>query len=129
MGSKQRFTADQVARALTLNHGLVHITAKQLQCDPQTVYNYMKRYATVQAACDNARESMVDTAESKFYDAIQNGEAWALAMMLKTKGKDRGYVEKRELDVDGGIRIYRGPAKAATSADWQAEVAQNGFGS
>ena len=39
---------------------------------------------------------MVDLAEQKLWESIQNGEAWGITLCLKTIGKDRGYVERQE---------------------------------
>jgi hypothetical protein len=94
---KQRYTAQQVAQALIETKGMVFIAAQRLGCDPETIRNYCKRYPSVQAAKDAERGRMVDLAELKLYQSIQNGEAWGIAFALKTIGKDRGYVERQEL--------------------------------
>ena len=96
MARTSRFTVKQMSDALTATKGLVHITAKQLQCDPQTVYNYINKYDEVRRALTNAREQMIDVAELRFFEAINNREPWAIAMMLKTRGKHRGYIESKE---------------------------------
>lgn len=100
--SRQRYTAAQVAQALTTSKGLVYLAAKRLKCDAETVYNYCKRYPSVQAAREAQRGQMVDIAEQKLWESIQNGEAWGITLCLKTLGKDRGYVERQELGGEGG---------------------------
>jgi hypothetical protein len=97
MARKQRYTAEEVARALTSTKGLVYLAAKRLKCDPLTVNNYCKRYPSVRAARDAQRGEMVDLAEMKLYESIKHGEAWGIAFCLKTLGKDRGYVEQQKL--------------------------------
>jgi hypothetical protein len=92
----QRYTAKQVADALIETKGMVFIAAQRLGCSPETVRLYCKRYPSVQAARDTQRGIMVDTAELKLWQSIQNGEAWGIAFCLKTIGKDRGYVERQE---------------------------------
>jgi hypothetical protein len=96
MARKQQYTVAQVIAALRKNKGMVFVTAKQLKCTPETIQNYCKRYPTVQAAKDAERGEMVDTAELKLWQSIQNGEAWGITLALKTIGKDRGYVERTE---------------------------------
>jgi hypothetical protein len=49
---------------------------------------------------------MVDLAELKLWQSIQNGEAWGIAFCLKTLGKDRGYVERQEVSGQGGAPIW-----------------------
>lgn len=91
-----KYTIEKMSAALTDAKGLVHVTAQRLGCTPQTVYNYIKKHETVRIALENAREYMVDAAELKFFDAINRGESWAIAMMLKTRGRNRGYIERQE---------------------------------
>lgn len=54
---------------------------------------------------EEARESMVDIAESALKRAVLNGEAWAIALTLKTQGKKRGYVERTETEQSGVTEI------------------------
>ena len=75
---------------------MVYLAAKRLGCDADTVYNYCRRYASVQAAKDAERGEMIDTAELKLWTSIQNGEAWGIAYCLSRLGKERGYVERVE---------------------------------
>lgn len=44
-------------------------------------------------------ESLVDFSESQLMSAIQDGNLTAIIFHLKTKGKDRGYVERMENNV------------------------------
>jgi hypothetical protein len=97
MARKQRYTAEEVARALISTKGLVFLAAKRLKCDPLTVNNYCKRYPTVEAAKVAARGEIVDLAEMKLYESIKKGEPWGITLCLKTLGKDRGYVEQQKL--------------------------------
>ena len=100
---RQRYTAQQVIDALHQMHGLVSLAAKLLRCDPETIHNYCKRYPAVQAAKEAARGELVDLAEAKLWQAVHRGDAWAIAMVLKTLGRSRGYVERIEqTGKDGG---------------------------
>ena len=47
-----------------------------------------------------ADESMLDFAESKLIEHINNNDITSLIFFLKTKGKKRGYVERTEHDVN-----------------------------
>lgn len=100
MANKYRYTAQQVADILTETKGMMFVAAQRLGCDPETIRNYCKRFPLVQAAKDAQRGMMVDTAELKLWQSIQNGEAWGITLCLKTLGKDRGYVERQELSSD-----------------------------
>ena len=97
MPGRQAYTAQQMIAALTQTKGMAFMAAKVLGCSHDTVLNYCKRYPSVQAAKDSMRGEMVDLAELKLYQSIQNGEAWGISLCLKTLGKDRGYVERSEV--------------------------------
>jgi hypothetical protein len=102
MANKFRYTAQQVADVLTETKGMMFIAAQRLGCSQETVRQYCKRFALVQAAKDAQRGIMVDTAELKLWQSIQNGESWGITLCLKTIGKDRGYVERQELTGEDG---------------------------
>jgi hypothetical protein len=55
-----------------------------------------KQSPKVAAAIRNQRGKVVDRAELKLFEAMEREQAWAIAMILKTIGEDRGYVERVE---------------------------------
>lgn len=63
----------------------------------QTVYSYMDRWATVKQAVEDAKDEMLDFAESKLFTLINSGNVTAIIFTLKTQGKGRGWVERTEL--------------------------------
>ena len=93
MTSIERYTVPQIITALQQARGMVTVAARSLGCNPQTVRNYIARHATVAQALHEERERTTDVAELALYKAIQQGEAWAVSLYLKTQGRDRGYVE------------------------------------
>lgn len=99
MGKPHRFSAKQVADALCAARGLVSVAAQRLQCDPDTVQNYCKKFPTVAQAKENARTALLDLAESRLWEAIDRGEGWAIAFCLKTIGKSRGFGEQVNLQI------------------------------
>lgn len=69
------------------------------------VYDYIKRHPTLKRTTDDAREKLVDDAESALHAAVLSKEGWAVCFTLKTLGKDRGYIEKHQLEQQGSITI------------------------
>jgi hypothetical protein len=128
MPGKQRFTAAQVIVALQATKGMVYLAAKRLKCDPDTVLNYCKRYPSVEAAKQTQRGELVDLAEQKLRESIQNGEAWGITLCLKTIGKDRGYVERQEVTGNDGAPLWEPTSGLAAllEAARQAASATNG---
>jgi hypothetical protein len=106
---------EKLINEIWTNKGKVGLVAQRLGVTTATIYNYAKQYATVKNALDNARlhadEILVDTAELKLHAAVMNGQAWAIRYTLGTKGKERGYTERQELEHSGGFetRIVEGP--------------------
>jgi len=89
--------------AVKKNGGAVYLAARELGCAPNTIYNRMERVPSIKQAVEDARGEVVDYAEQKLRLAILNGEPWAIAMALKTIGKNRGYVERQEVTgAEGG---------------------------
>ncbi len=104
----QKFTIEQIIEAIKATKGMVYVAARQLHCHPTTIYNYAKRYPSVQRAIDDERGFFLDTCELALAKAVANGEAWAICFSLKTLGKHRGYVERQEITgKDGGEIVVR----------------------
>lgn len=100
MARKQKFTAEQVEKALVDRMGTIALAADVLGCNALTVYRYLERYPRLKEVVAHFRERRVDKAELKLEEAIVKGEAWAIALTLKTLGKKRGYVERQEVEYD-----------------------------
>ncbi len=102
MPGKPRYKVSTVCAAIRKNHGLLFLAAQSLGCTVHTIYNYRNKYPKVRAAIEEEEGKINDVAESALYRGILNGESWAVCFRLKTKAKDRGYVERSELEVSTG---------------------------
>jgi hypothetical protein len=98
MAGQPKFTKQQVIEALQASRGLASVAARRLGCTHQTVVNYMRRYPDVAEVAQRQRDQMTDVAELKFWQALQNGEVWAITLQLKTQGRDRGYIEQHDFN-------------------------------
>ena len=115
MARTERYTAQEVIDAL--ERGYTCVGAGQLLgCSAETVRNYANKYPTVKTALRAKRSELVDMAEMSLRRAIMAGEAWAVALTLKTLGKDDGYGESVDVRGDGGgpvvIRLTWGDSDA-----------------
>jgi len=68
----------------------------------QSVWDFVQTRPELKAAADDVREAMKDEAENSLQKAVAKGEAWAVCFYLKTQARDRGYVEKQDIDVTTG---------------------------
>jgi len=100
--AKQRYTAEQVIEALRGTMGIKSAAARRLGCHWTTVDRYIKRYPTVARAYEEERQSIVDLAEVKLVERLKDGDGTMIRFVLATLGKDRGYVERREVTGEGG---------------------------
>lgn len=96
----EKFTAKQMIEAIGQAKGILAQAARLLDCDRQTVANYIARHPTVKAAFDEANETTIDYVESQLLTQIKAGNATSTIFFLKTKAKHRGYVERQEHKVD-----------------------------
>lgn len=92
-----KYTQEQIIQAIIDSKGMVYIAARRLGCEPKTIYNYAKRYKSIQDEINNQRGLMGDVAEMALYTAITEKQPWAVQFYLKTQAKDRGYVERQEV--------------------------------
>ena len=90
-----KYTADKVIEAIHHYNGNIAAVARAFKTNRQQIYDYMERHPTVKAAREEARESMLDNAESVLYRKVLSGEdTTALIFFLKTQGARRGYTER-----------------------------------
>jgi hypothetical protein len=94
-------TDAQMVKAIRDARGLVAVAARKLQIDRQTIYNRMQKSDAVKDAVAEAREFVLDVAEAKLMQAVENGEPYAICFTLKCLGKDRGYVETQRHELTG----------------------------
>lgn len=102
-----KYTAEQVAAALTETRGMKTLAARKLGCSYNTVQRYIDTYPTVKQALDEAHESLGDNVEltlvnealgqrDKTGRVVRDPNITALIFLAKTKFKQRGYVERQE---------------------------------
>lgn len=99
------FTKDQVELAIRASRGNRYSTAQILNCDWATVNNYITRYPELQKAMDETREKMVDVVENALHNQIDLGNITGIIFFLKTQGKDRGYIERSEIEHSGSMKF------------------------
>lgn len=97
-------TDDMIIEALKATGGIktaaVALIKKNtgISMDRTTINLRLKKNAKIQEAIAEAEESVLDLAQGSLVKAIKNGNITAIIFYLKTKGKDRGFVEKHEID-------------------------------
>ena len=76
--------------------GNITASCKAAKINRTTFYNWKAEDPAFFSAIQEIEESSIDFAESKLKQQISEGNTTATIFYLKTKGKDRGYVERVE---------------------------------
>jgi transposase-like protein len=97
--------AADLIKKITDAKGNVSAVARAFGVSRKTIYNHIERYKTAQDALEDARETMLDNAESILYKKVLEGSTPELLFFLKTQGKRRGYVERSEVTGADGSAI------------------------
>lgn len=103
--STHKVSDEQIIKALQLSCGFQTKAAAMLGVSLQTVNNRIADNPHIREKVREILEARMDLVESELYKAIDAGERWALALMVKYKGKDRGYAQKIDQTVDGNFEF------------------------
>lgn len=90
-------------KAMQATFGVVKLAADQAGIDRTTHYVWMKEDADYAAAVHDLKEVKKDFIESKLLNLVQTGDTAATIFAAKTLLKDRGYVERQEIEHSGHI--------------------------
>lgn len=116
-----RYTEKQIQDALQQTKGMVYIAARQLGCSPNTIKARIAKSVKLQGLVESEAGTVIDTAELKLFQSIMDGDLGAIKYMLSTKGKDRGYVEKQQIEHSGGgeiiLKVQYGEDGSKTGTD------------
>jgi AcrR family transcriptional regulator len=89
---------DQLIQAIKAFKGNVTDIASSLGISRQTFYNYADQDNEIHDLWMDQRQVIIDLAESKLLKLIDQENPQVIMFALKTLGKDRGYIEKQEVD-------------------------------
>lgn len=79
--------------------GNISVVARRLGVSRPTVYKYINEWKTVADAIYDSKESAKDFVENRMMQRIVAGSDTMMIFYAKTKMKDRGYVEKQDVQV------------------------------
>lgn len=83
--------AELVIRLIREEHGLLSPVARRLGIPRMTLEDYVRARARVEAVMKECRETLLDKAEGKLNQLIDDGDFRAVALVLTMLGKGRGY--------------------------------------
>ena len=86
--------------SLKKNNGNISESCDAANIGRQTYYDWIEKDEVFKQDADDAQESLIDLAESKLMENIEDNDNTSIIFFLKTKGKKRGYIEKQEIDAN-----------------------------
>ena len=99
------FQISELKKAIEGSGGIISSIAQKLKCDWHTADTKIKEAGLSDMVADE-KESLLDLAESKLIQNIQDQDTTSIIFYLKTQGKKRGYVERSEVQSDVNVTIH-----------------------
>lgn len=97
--TKSDITKKSLLEALEKSLGIVTTACKTVGVSRETYYRYLKEDDEFKQAVEDIEAVALDFAESQLHKQIMSGSVPATIFYLKTKGKNRGYIERSEIGV------------------------------
>ncbi len=99
---KQHLKKEQFIEALEKSMGIMSQAAKKIGVERTTPYRWMREDEEFKDRVDEVQNVVLDFAETKLFELVQEGHPSATIFLLKTRGKERGYVERQEITGSDG---------------------------
>ena len=94
---KGKVCIEDVAAALFVCKGLITDAAALLGVNRSRISRAVTESVELLDILKEQREIVVDLAEKRLFEAVDDGEAWAVKEVLKSLGANRGYGNKVEV--------------------------------
>lgn len=105
----------QFLEALRAKFGNATEAAKAVGISKQSAYNWRRDDPVFAAEWDEVNESLKDFAESKLLLNISRGKEASIFFFLKCKAKDRGYIDRVDINHSGRLSL-----EDVLAASWKA---------
>lgn len=104
---KGPYDMEEVMRVAVEQRGNLTAMARELGRSRPKLVAYVNKTPEVLALLEDIREQVVDQAEQNIYAAVDAGDLAASKFVLQTLGRDRGYVERKQ--VEGSLDLNFDP--------------------
>ena len=117
------FQISEIKNAIEGSGGIMSTIAQRLKCDWHTANTKIKEAGLTDLVIAE-KETLLDLAESKLIQNIQDQDTTSIIFYLKTQGKKRGYVEKTEVEakVDATVHELTPEQRAKRIAELKAKL-------
>jgi hypothetical protein len=105
---KKKAAKAKILAALTKTAGNISAACKAAAVSRSWFYQEFNADPEFKAACNDIAEATGDFVESALMKQIQEGNTACIIFFCKTKLKQRGFVERQELEHSGDVGIKNG---------------------
>lgn len=112
---KSRKRKKDFLEAFKKSTGIITYACESVGVSRQTYYYWMRTDEEFKQTVEDMNESTIDLVERKLLNLINKEDTTAIIFYLKTKGRNRGYVERHEQEVS--IHPFTELMKRASQAD------------
>lgn len=88
---------DELIEAIRKTRGLLYLASNVLGVNHVTLSSLIEKDPELAEIWKEEKGKTLDRAEAKLMQAVDKGEQWAITMILRTLGRERGYVERQEV--------------------------------
>lgn len=89
---------EKFLEVIDLAAGNISVSCKKIGISRKTYYRWMDEDEDFRNKVNEINEALLDMAETMLMKGIKDGKTTEIIFYLKTKGRERGYVERQELD-------------------------------
>jgi len=104
-----KLSVEKITQGLEKAKGNVTVCANLLGCSRKQIYVWFEKHPELLEVRDEAENQILDLAESKLAQQINDSNMTAIIFLLKTKGRKRGYVERIEQETSGQLKLTGAP--------------------
>lgn len=94
---KTELNKKALLEALEKSLGVITTACKSVGISRETCYRWMREDSEFNEQLESISEMALDFVESKLFKKIDGEDTASIIFYLKTKGKGRGYVERKEI--------------------------------
>lgn len=97
---QQKLTVDQIEASLRKHRGIQVLVANELNVTRGAISQRVKASKRLQKAIEETKQKVLDISEAVLFQKIYDEKnLTALIFYLKCHGRDRGYVENKNVDI------------------------------
>ena len=103
MDKSRHIKKESILKALEKSLGIVTVACKKANVPRSTFYKWLNEDEEFARQVNDIENIALAFAESQLHQQIQNNSTSATIFYLKTKGKNRGYIERQEITGADGM--------------------------